>query len=70
MSGEFIAILAVGVALSGLILTSNRGPQRTLTICAARSVNSESAWRTWKACWKTCARLSPGGPEPARLGRG
>ncbi len=25
MSGEMIAILAVGVALAGLILTSNRG---------------------------------------------
>ena len=76
MSGEILAILGVGVALAGVILTSNRGLRQDLTRLESRLirgsagwsprlVNSANAWRTWKDCWKDCARPSPGGPGPA-----
>ena len=79
MSGEMIAIVAVGVALAGVILTSLRGEARLGETCAAkwascanawrmRSENSANAWRSWKDCWKDCARPSPGGPAPANAG--
>ena len=49
MSGEMIAIVAVGVALAGVILTSLKGTET----------------RRWKGCWKDCARPSPCGPPAA-----
>ena len=57
MSGEMIAILAMGVALAGVILTSLRGTLRRgwmhkSKTCVVKWVNSESAWRIWKGCWK------------------
>ena len=49
MTPEIIAIVTVGVALAGLILTSGlAGCGRTSTNCAARSGHSANAWRTWK----------------------
>ena len=102
MSGEMIAIVAVGIALAGVILTAtkrdcgktwrgwNRGWMRgstawnpawsgrasrrwNLGLMAHENVslaNCASAWRTWKGCWKDCARPSPGGSRPARDERG
>ena len=83
MSGEMIAIVAVGVALAGVILTSLRGTEARLgnaqikdlrgevgeaarTHWRMRSASCASAWRSWKDCWKDCARPSPGGSRPAR----
>ena len=52
MSVELIGIGAVGVALSGVILTATRG---------LRQAKPSS-----KGCWKDCARPSAGGPLPAK----
>ena len=80
MSGEMIAIVAVGVALAGVILTSLRGTEARLGAqikdlrgevgsCAnawrMRSASCASAWRSWKDCWKDCARPSPDGSRLA-----
>ena len=78
MSGEMIAIVAVGVALAGVILTSLRGTEARLgaQIKDLRGEVGElrermahevgetprNAWRTWKDCWKDYARPSPDGP--------
>ena len=81
MSGEMIAIVAVGVALAGVILTSLRGTEARLGAqikdwgevgeLRERMAQGRKTPRThgdWKDCWKDCARPSPGGPAPANAG--
>ena len=72
MSGEMIAIVAVGVALAGVILTSLkgtetwlredisqlRGDMKQLSERVARVEHSASD--SSKGCWKGCARPSSG----------
>ena len=31
-----------------------------------RSASCASAWRSWKGCWKDCARPLPDGSRPAK----
>ena len=80
MSGEMIAIVAVGVALAGVILTATRGLRQDMARLESRLeeringwnvslANCASAWRIWKGCWKDYARPSPGGSRPARADR-
>ena len=82
MSGEMIAILAVGVALVGVILTSLKGTETRLRedmaklefrlggkIGALESQIGEpprAYGAPGRVCWKACARPSPGGPPPAK----
>ena len=52
MSGEMIAIVAVGVALAGVILTSNRGLRQDMARLESRLREDmkqlyQSAWRGW-----------------------
>ena len=82
MSVELIGIGAVGVALSGVILTGNRGLRQDMRQDMAQLESRlrddikqlwAIAWRGWsiakpssKGCWKDCARPSAGGPLPAK----
>ena len=69
-----VAVLAMGVTLAGLILTSNRGLRKDMRedIGQLRGdikdlrANCASAWRIWKGCWKDFARPSPDGSRPAK----
>ena len=64
-----VAVLAIGATLAGLILTSNRGLRQDIKDLRGEVGDCASAWRTWKACWKDCARPSADGPRPARFAR-
>ena len=77
MSGEIIAILGVGVALAGLILTSSRGLRLDMVQMESRldkrigGLESQigelrERMATSKDCWKGCARPSPDGLRPAK----
>ena len=67
MSGEMIAIVAVGVALAGVILTSLKGTEtrlredmKQLSERVARVEHSQAKPKpSWKGCWKDCGRRSP-----------
>ena len=67
-----IAILAMGVALAGVILTSLRGTEARLDaqIKDLRGEVGELRERMahLKGCWKDCARPSPSGRRPAEDG--
>ena len=74
-----IAVLAIGGAQSGLILTSNRGLREDMARMEAglredmkQLSDALRGWSiakpSWKGCWKDCARPSPDGPPPAKDG--
>ena len=74
MSGEMTAILGVGVALAGMILTSSRGLRQDIQQDIARLREDMKqypiAWRGWstvKRSSKDYARPSPDGLRPARV---
>ena len=48
MNAEIIAIVMVGVALAGVILTSARGVRQDINELRGEIGNSANAWRTWK----------------------
>ena len=80
MSGEMIAIVAVGVALAGVILTATRGLRQDMARLDERINGLDSRFDAiekqfgelrermahLKGCWKDCARPSPDGRRPAR----
>ena len=77
-----VAVLAIGVAQSGLILTSNHGLRQDMRQDMAQlergyettTSNWETAWDGWsiakpssEACWKDCERPSAGGRRAATV---
>ena len=61
-----VAVLAIGATLAGVILTGNRGLMGGSVGWNPSLESCANAWRSWKACWKGCARPSAGEPRPAK----
>ena len=66
MSGEIIAILAMGVALAGVILTATRGLRQDINNLRGEVGELRERMAHLEGCWKGCARPSPDGRRPAQ----